>query len=393
LSRWYSSHFPAIHLKNKLDNWDYALNFSSEMLATGLVMLVVICSLFAFGSPFSSSSKEHDLSDNSLAGRLLSYHTKLNAQLYNKMNSIKTTVVNQDGFIPAAQASNEALSPNDTASSETPADASNDSADVKNNSLVESSPDTVRGLMNKLVIVYVSEPGDTLGSIAKKFNLSIDTIKQVNHLPNNSMKPGWNLRILPVDGVLYKIAANDTGPDIAKYFGVNLDTIVAYNGLESDLDFEAGQEIIIPGGKVPAPVAPPAPKAAKSGKKIVVPAGAIPRNGLYAKGHNFVSGQCTDYIARVYATNGAPIPWGGNARDWDTTAAAYATVNRTPTVGSIIQFEAGNGHSRYGHVGIVESIHGSTVTYSEWNGPGGPFHKTISSASISSAKYIHYKGH
>jgi len=392
LSSWYSSHFPAIHLKNKLDNWDYALNFSSEMLATGLVMLVVVCTMIAFGSPFSSAAKEHDMSDNSLAGRLLAYHHQLNAQLYNKANSIKTTVVNRDGFIPSALASNEAISPNDSASSDATVDSSSDSADVTNNTLVESSPDTVRGLMSKLITVYVSQPGDTLGSIAKKFNISIDTLKQVNRLPNNKMAPGWNLRIPPVDGVVYTVAPNDTGPDIAKYFGVSLDTIVAYNGLESDLDFEPGQEIIIPGGKVPAPVAPPAPKkvVVKNGKKIVIPAGTIPRVGLYAKGHNFVAGQCTDYVARVYAANGDPIPWGGNANQWDSNAASYATVNRTPTVGSIIQFDR---MSRFGHVGIVESIHGNTVTYSSWNGAGGPFHKSYDTVPISSAKYIHYKGH
>jgi len=350
------------------------------LLATGLVVLVVVCTFAVFGL----SGTEHDFSDNSLAGRFLAYHTNLNNLLYNKANSIKTTVITDNGFIPSALANYAPLSAN------APADTTeNDaSSDFEENSVTKSNPDTVRGLIGQSITVYKTQADDTLGSIGRKFNLSIDTIKNANHLPNNNIEAGWDLRILPTDGIAYTIAADDTGPDIAKYFGVDLQKIVDYNGLEGPLDFEAGQEIIIPGGKKPVPVAPPpAPKA----KKAATPSGAIPRNGLYSKGHTFVSGQCTDYVARVYATWGDPIPWGGNARDWDTTAAPYAAVNRTPTVGSIIQFEAGRGHSKYGHVGVVESINGNTVTYSEWNGPGGPFHKTLSSAPINTAKFIHYK--
>ncbi len=346
LSHWYTNHFPAINLRRKFDTWDYAFNFSSELLATGLVFLVVVCTVAVFGF----GQKEHDFSDNSLASHLLAYHNNLNAQLYNKQNAIKTTIVQQDGLFASAQASDGALTANN---------ANNDigqssSSSIDEDSISASSPDTVRDLISQQVTVYVSQDGDTLGSIARKFNLTIDTIKWANHLPNNDMKPGWNLKIPPTNGVLYQATSNDTLPDIAKYFSGNIDKIISYNGLASAEDIEAGQWLIIPDGTIPAPKPAPGKKTAAGTPQARIPAGG---------GHTFPRGYCTYYVA-----SRRKITFGGNAKAWlaNAKAAGYATGS-APAPGAVVVTTESR---KYGHVAYVERVTSTGIVVSEMNFEG-----------------------
>lgn len=329
-----------------MDTWDYAFNFSSELLATALVIIVAVSTIAVFGF----GGKERDYSDNSLAGRLLAYHANLNSQLYNKQNSIKTTVVKQDGFIPSALASDGALS----ASDNNDGNNSTGSSDIDEAGISAPSPDTVRDLLSQQITVYTSQSGDTLGSIAKKFNLSIDTIKWANHLPNNDMKPGWQLKILPTDGVLYQATSNDTLPDIAKYFSCNIDTIISYNGLASAEDIEAGQWLILPGCSIPAPKPAPGKPSTPSVPQAHIPAGSS---------HLFPRGYCTWYVASK-----VKITFGGNAKAWlgNAKAAGYATGS-TPAVHAVV---VTNESRKYGHVALVERVTGSGIVVSEMNYEG-----------------------
>lgn len=79
-------------------------------------------------------------------------------------------------------------------------------------------------------------------------------------------------------------------------------------------------------------------------------------------GNTFAAGQCTDYVARKIA-----IPWRGNAGAWTTNSKAYgAVVDRIPAVGAILV----TNESRVGHVAYIESVSGTTFTFSEWNYQG-----------------------
>ena len=61
------------------------------------------------------------------------------------------------------------------------------------------------------IIDYKVESGDTLSSIAQKFDISPDTIKWANDLTNaNQIKPGQILKILPVTGVSHIVKSGDT---------------------------------------------------------------------------------------------------------------------------------------------------------------------------------------
>jgi len=103
---------------------------------------------------------------------------------------------------------------------------------------------------------YRVEEGDTVSSIAMKFNVSIDTIMWENNLKNvDAIKPKQLLRILPVTGMQHKVVRGETIYSIAKKYGVDAQAIIDYpfNTFSNDETFalSAGQGLIIPGGVKP----------------------------------------------------------------------------------------------------------------------------------------------
>lgn len=103
---------------------------------------------------------------------------------------------------------------------------------------------------------YVIQEGDTLGGIAEKFGLSLSTILWSNNLSYTStIQPGYELSILPVDGVLYTVKSGDTLSSIARGYSVDTQTIMDQNGIESADRLAIGDKLLLPGGEPPAPVA------------------------------------------------------------------------------------------------------------------------------------------
>ncbi|MGB9911627.1 MAG: peptidoglycan DD-metalloendopeptidase family protein [Microgenomates group bacterium] len=106
------------------------------------------------------------------------------------------------------------------------------------------------------IVEYTVKPGDTISSIAEKFNVSIDTIRWENNLTSSTtIKPGQVLRILPVTGVRHKVKPGETIYSIAKKYQVDPQAIVdwPYNSFANDETFAlaVGQELIIPDGIKP----------------------------------------------------------------------------------------------------------------------------------------------
>ena len=102
------------------------------------------------------------------------------------------------------------------------------------------------------ILEYVVESGDTLSGIAKKFNISLETILWANNLNQNStIKPGQKLIILPVSGVLHYVKKGDTLSEIAKTYKAEIEEIVAFNELHGEDDIFVGDILIIPNGKMP----------------------------------------------------------------------------------------------------------------------------------------------
>lgn len=107
-------------------------------------------------------------------------------------------------------------------------------------------------------------------------------------------------------------------------------------------------------------------------------------NIVFAKnsGNHFAYGWCT-----YYAASRRNVPWFGNAGTWLVGAQKFGfATGSQPQVGAIIV----TAESRWGHVGIVESVNGDgTITISEMNYAG---FARISSRTIS-ASYGAIKGY
>ncbi|GAH90393.1 unnamed protein product, partial [marine sediment metagenome] len=106
----------------------------------------------------------------------------------------------------------------------------------------------------KEIIEYIVESGDTLSSIAAKYDISLDTILWANDLSSKSIiKPDQKLIILPISGVLYMVKRNDTLSEIAEIYKGEVGEIVDFNELSSEGDIYIGDILVIPGGKMPPP--------------------------------------------------------------------------------------------------------------------------------------------
>lgn len=109
---------------------------------------------------------------------------------------------------------------------------------------------------------YTVQDGDTIGSIATDFGITVNTILWANNLGSRDIiKPGQSLAILPTSGVSHTVKSGDTLQKIANLYSVDPDEILTFNELSSANDIKAGQNLIIPEGAplavaVAAPIAP-----------------------------------------------------------------------------------------------------------------------------------------
>ena len=106
------------------------------------------------------------------------------------------------------------------------------------------------------VITYTVQAGDTLFGIAGQFNLRPESILWANYdtLQDNPhlLKPGQDLAIPPVNGIIYTVADGDSVASVAEKYKVTPDAIYVdgyqWNLLKPGEQPFAGQSLIIPGG-------------------------------------------------------------------------------------------------------------------------------------------------
>lgn len=101
---------------------------------------------------------------------------------------------------------------------------------------------------------YTVRSGETLASIAKKFDISVDTIRWANNITGDLIKPNQTLKIPPVTGIVHKVASGETIYTIAKKYHTNAQNILnfPFNSFE-DLDtfsLMAGQTLYVPDGTI-----------------------------------------------------------------------------------------------------------------------------------------------
>jgi murein DD-endopeptidase MepM/ murein hydrolase activator NlpD len=105
-------------------------------------------------------------------------------------------------------------------------------------------------------INYTVAKGDSVFGIAKQFDLNANTILWANYdtLNDNpdTISVGMSLRIPPGNGVYYQWQEGDTLESVASKFQSNVESIINYPGNDLDLtnpEVKPGAYILIPGGK------------------------------------------------------------------------------------------------------------------------------------------------
>ena len=98
--------------------------------------------------------------------------------------------------------------------------------------------------------VHTVVVGDTLWSIAKKYNVSVDEIKKFNDLSSNMLSIGQQYKIPnelidDFDSITYVVKSGDTLYEIAKKYRLDVQDILSANNLVST-DLFIGQQLILP---------------------------------------------------------------------------------------------------------------------------------------------------
>lgn len=99
--------------------------------------------------------------------------------------------------------------------------------------------------------IYNVQNGDTLYGIARKFNTSVQRIKELNNLKSDVITIGQSLRIVndsdkePLECIVYTVKKGDTLYNIAKKYNTSVDEIKRYNNLQTNL-LNIGDRIVIP---------------------------------------------------------------------------------------------------------------------------------------------------
>ena len=98
--------------------------------------------------------------------------------------------------------------------------------------------------------IYQVEYGDTIDIVANKTNTTIENIKKINDINNDSDLVVGSLIIVPKETNRvfenYKIKQGDSIYSIARAYNVDPDTLLMLNGLNKNEYIYPNQEIIVP---------------------------------------------------------------------------------------------------------------------------------------------------
>src|SRR4029453_9223798 len=122
---------------------------------------------------------------------------------------------------------------------------------------------------------YEVQNGDTLHGIADTFGVDVDTILSGTGSDDpDTIKPGSELRILPVKGLEYTVQSGETLADISYKYQIDLGLLLDYNDLNDPDVINVGSKLVVPGGKLRAEAPAPAPAAAAAPAARTGPGGA-----------------------------------------------------------------------------------------------------------------------
>lgn len=208
-------------------------------------------------------------------------------------------------------------------------------------------------------IEYEVISGDTVSQVAEKFGVSENTILWENDLSSDStIRAGQKLSVLPVSGVVAKVAPGDTIYSLAKKYQANAQAIIdfPFNDIGDDFQLASGQLLIIPDG---APPAAPKPAPTQYLASVNIPVADLGSSQFIWP----ISGGISQYFAwyhpGVDITNspGTPV----RASDSGTVVVAGWLDNYG--YGNRVIIDHGNGfRTLYAHLSAIYVAPGQTVS-------------------------------
>ena len=235
----------------------------------------------------------------------------------------------------------------------------------------------------ELLRTHTVAKGETLGAIAKRYDVKVATIWWANGLKSRTLEKGQVLTIPPVDGLVVTIDTDDTLASLAQKHKVERTAILDANDL-TDPNLVVGQVLILPGatGKplpTPKPVAKPKPRAVASGPTRYnggsfawpVPGGKISQ---YFKYGHYGLDIAADHGTTVRAVAGGKVIFAG----WKSNGGGYQVwishgSNLYTTYNHMSSITVGTGQSvgrgqQVGRVGSSGYATGPHLHFEVWKG-------------------------
>lgn len=102
------------------------------------------------------------------------------------------------------------------------------------------------------ISIYVVRRGDTLGTIAKMFGVTTNTVAWANNIKGGIIHEGETLIILPISGVRHNVQKGDTLQSIGKKYKADVTEIAEYNHITERAALAVGDIILVPDGEIAA---------------------------------------------------------------------------------------------------------------------------------------------
>lgn len=257
-----------------------------------------------------------------------------------------------------------------------------------NQSFTTLQAEEVRQYRGGEIITHAVQEGETISSIASRYGLQPTTIFWENELTETSkIKPGQQLRILPIDGVRHKVQRGETIYSVGKKYGLDdsqVQSIVDYpfNEFLNDetFDLAIGQYIIVPEGVKRDSAIQPAPKATFGSQTpdagAVTASGSFvwPAAGRITQGYQF-------YHKAIDIANRA----GGSIVAADAGTVTVAGWPDNSGYGNRVMIDHGNGYvTLYAHLSVIQVSSGQRVNRGDLIGQMG-------STGRSTGTHLHFE--
>jgi len=170
------------------------------------------------------------------------------------------------------------------------------------------------------VLRYTVKEGDTLSSIAAKFGISVNTVVWANKLSSSGfIKPGQEIEILPVSGVLHEVKAGERLEGIASLYKVSVEDVKTFN---KTAKVQAGDTIVIPNAK-PAKEESRQSNLPKASDYLIIPVSDGWNWGVLHNNAVDISSACGDAI---HAAAEGMVSEVGDPADWNSGYGGYVRI-------------------------------------------------------------------